>query len=110
MLIVSLVLAVVMVAYVAYRIVTDRPDGAPRHRLYPLSSRPGDPSMPARGDRLGWAVYTLMSLGLLAFTLHIGLEAFSVDTPDAVTHVSGAAIMLGTVLLGAVVVRRWRNR
>ena len=50
-------LCAVLAVYVVYRFVTDRPTDSQRHRLYPLVSRPTDPSFPARGAWIEWAAY-----------------------------------------------------
>jgi len=50
-------LCAVLAGYVIYRFATDKAKDSRRHPLYPLVSRPADPSFPARGSWMEWAAY-----------------------------------------------------
>jgi len=78
-------LCVVLVGYIIYRFMTDRADGSPHHRLYPLISRPTDPAFPVKGAWLMWAAYIcLMAVPasiLVALASEVGLISVSFPGP-----------------------------
>ena len=61
------ILSLVVVGYVVYRILTDRKSGTKQHWLYPLVSNPTDGAFPAKGKYLNWALYFVLSLGMVIF-------------------------------------------
>ncbi len=91
-------LCAVLVGYVIYRFVTDRADGSPQHRLYPLISRPTDRAIPRKGAWLMWAAYLcLMAVPasiLVALASEVGL--ISVTFPGPVALIG---LIVGLVLL-----------
>ena len=91
-------LCAVLVAYVVYRFVTDRSKGSQRHPLYPLVSRPTDPSFPAQGAWIQWAAYICLLavpcglLGALASDMDIISAPWS-------GMIAGLGLLLGLLFL-----------
>ncbi|UAW97373.1 hypothetical protein KEM63_11145 [Halopseudomonas nanhaiensis] len=91
------VLCLVLVAYVIYRILTDRPSGATRHPLYPLVSNPGDGMMPGKEPVLlaGYVSLVLALIGLLA-VLYLDVVH---RNSTVISSVSGGLWVLGLLLI-----------
>jgi hypothetical protein len=86
-------LCAVLVGYVIYRFVTDRPNDSQRHPLYPLVSRPTDPTFPAPGAWMRWAAY----ICLLAVPCGV-LGALATDMNLIAAPWSGMIAGLGLLL------------
>ena len=69
--IIWMLLAVLMVGYVTFRIVTDRRSDEKRHILYPLVSNSTDGMFPDRRNIVGWIAYILLLVGMIGFVAAI---------------------------------------
>jgi hypothetical protein len=98
-----LVLCLVLVAYVAYRFISDRPDSSPQHPMYPLVSKPTDRSLPKSGAWLEWVAYGCLLLGLAGLLVVLASESGLVPRPQHVVAIAGTGAIIGAVLL--VIVR-----
>ena len=63
------ILSLVIIGYVAYRILTDRKSGEKQHSLYPIISNKTDGIFPARGKYLSWAWYLFLLSSLVVFII-----------------------------------------
>lgn len=90
------VLALILVAYVTYRIATDRPGSNKYHILYPLVSNPTDPALPT--NKLTLFCYLFMLAGIAGVILQIIHETgiFTI-TPLALISLQ-ACIPIGVIL------------
>lgn len=93
------ILAAVLVAYVAYRFITDRRSDSKNHPLYPFTSNSSDGIFP-RGGRLGKLAYLIILLGLLGFVGIIYVEATNQAAPSYLVNFVGISIMVGIGMLG----------
>lgn len=93
------VLCLVLVAYVVYRILTDRPSGATRHPLYPLVSNSGDGMIPKK-EPLLLAGYVSLVLALIGLLAELYLDVVNKDS-TIVSNVTGGLWVLGLVLIAA---------
>lgn len=64
-------LAVVLLGYVTFRLITDRCSDENRHFLYPLVSNPTDGMFPARRNIVDWIAYILLLVGMVGFVATI---------------------------------------
>ena len=91
-------LCAVLIGYVSYRFLTDRAKESSRHPLFPLVSRPTDPTFPPHGAWLEWLSYvSLMAVpcGLLgALASEMGL----ISAPWSGT-IAGVGLLLGISFL-----------
>lgn len=94
------ILAFVMVAYVTYRLMTDRRSGSKRHPLFPFTSNSSDGFFPDKGDYLGWVAYLLILIGLLGFAGIIYIAATNQTAPIYLINFTGISIMVGVGVLG----------
>lgn len=92
-------LVAVIVAYVAYRLVTDRRSEENRHPLYPMVSNPSDGMFPDKGDHLSWCGYGLVTLGLAGFIGIIFIEPTESSAP-VLSSFTGISIISGLGLIG----------
>lgn len=93
--------------YVIYRILTDRDRGGSSHALYPLFSRPTDPTFPDRGNILGWVAYSLLLLGICGFVVGLYLEVSGRGGSQPLNAATGVALVGGIALMALA---RFRNR
>lgn len=104
-----LLLAIVIVVYVVYRLLTDyRSPNPKRHPLYPLVSAKGDPLFPPKGDYFTWILYSAWVLALLALGLSAILQAIGRAIPGFLNVAASALLLTAIGLLGLCLV--WRNR
>ena len=94
------ILAIVMVAYVAYRLMSDRWSGSKRHPLFPFTSNSSDGFFPDKGDYLGWVAYLVILMGLLGFVGIIYIVATNQTAPIYLINFAGISIMVGVGVLG----------
>jgi len=100
------VLCLVLVGYVAYRLMTDKSNGSARHRLYPLVSNAHDPAVPPRGAWLEWLAYVCLMLALSGMLVQLGAESGLLPSSAHVVSIAGPALLIGLVLLAVAVARR----
>jgi len=93
------VLCLVLVAYVAYRFMSDKHDGSPQHPLYPFVSKATDRTLPKSGAWLEWAAYGCLLLGLAGLLIVLASESGLMPRPQHVTAIAGAGAIIGVVLL-----------
>lgn len=92
-------LAAVLVAYVAYRFITDRRSDSKTHSLYPFASNPSDGVFP-KGGYLGRAAYLIILFGLLGFVGIIYVEVTNQAAPSYLVNFVGISIVVGIGMLG----------
>lgn len=100
----------IVVIYVAYRLLTDRPRGDKRHALYPLVSRPSDPAFPGRRDILGWIAYLLLLLGVIGFLVGIYIEVRMGEISASVNALTGMGLLGGIALMAIACFRNRHKR
>lgn len=101
LLIVWLLLAVVLVIYVVYRILSDgRSSSAKKHSLYPLVSADGDLMFPPKGDYFTWTLYLSWVLALLAVGVCALFQAFDHPVPGYMAIAVNAVFLAAVGLLG----------
>jgi hypothetical protein len=93
-------MAMVIIAYVVYRLMTDRRSGGKRHALYPLASNPSDGMFPEKGDYLSWGGYGLLTIGLVGFIGLIFTETTDQAIPTILGNFTGITILIGLGLIG----------
>jgi hypothetical protein len=91
-------LCAVLIGYVAYRFVTDRGDGSPRHRFYPLVSRSTDPTVPPKGAWLLWAAYVCLLAVPASIVVALASEVGWISAPFS-GGLALAGLALGLSLL-----------
>ena len=99
------VLGVVVVSYVAYRLLTDRQSNNDRHPLYPFVSRAGDGMFPRGTEKNLWVAYLFLGIGFLAFLGVIATEVFDVRSFGWLVHVAGFCIFVGAIFMGFTVLK-----
>ena len=90
------ILGLILIAYVVYRFATDKADSNKRHILYPLISKPTDPTLPT--SKLALLCYLFMLAGISGVILQLINETgvFSITTL-ALTSLQ-ACIPIGVIL------------
>ena len=99
------VLCLVLIGYVAYRLMTDKADGSSKHAFYPLVSKATDRSLPRASAYLEWAAYACLLLGLAGLLVVLASESGLMARPQHVVDVAGPAALLGVVFLAIARVR-----
>ena len=98
------VLAFIVIAYVIYRFVTDKPTGNKQHPLYPLVSNPSDPTIPT--SKLALFCYLFILAGISGILLQLIHETGAISiTPLALTSLQ-ACIPIGVILFIILKVKR----
>jgi len=92
------VLCAVLAGYVIYRFATDQAKDSRRHPLYPLVSRPTDPSFPARGAWMEWAAYVSFLAVPLGVLGSLASELDLISTPWS-GMIAGCGLLLGLFFL-----------
>ena len=93
------VLCLVLVGYVAYRLITDKADGSAQHPMYPLVSKATDGNLPPARAYLEWAACACLLLGLAGLLVVLASESGLMARPQHVIDIAGPAALLGVVLL-----------
>lgn len=98
----------VVLAYVIYRLVTDRRNDSKQNALYPLVSNRSDGMFPQKDDVLGWVGYLLMVLGMVGFVGIVYIETTGESAAGYLVNFVGVSIVAGLLLLGlSKLKKRW---
>lgn len=65
---------------------------------YPISSKPGDKMLPAKGDTMGWIAYILMCVGILPFLAYIGSLIIGRELPFIIPMAGLTVFYLGVAI------------
>ena len=99
-------LILVIVAYVIYRLATDRRGNVERHPLYPLVSRSSDGMFPSKSEPRAWFTYIAVASGYGMFLGLLAFELFNLKPPALLIAIFGPAIMVGIGLLAVGLLKR----
>ena len=97
------VLALILIAYVIYRITTDKHESNKQHALYPFVSNSGDPALPT--NKLALLCYLFIVAGIAGVLLQLAHETGVLTiTPLALTSLQ-ACIPIGVMLFFIIKVK-----
>ena len=90
------VLGIILIAYVVYRIVTDKHGNHKQHALYPLVSNPTDPTLPT--NKLALFSYLFMLAGISGVLLQLINDTGLVQIKSIALTSLQACIPIGLIL------------
>ena len=100
--------AFVIIAYVIYRVATDKPAKNKRNPLYPLTSYSGDPAIPK--SKLMFLSYVFILVGLSGVLLQLSNEMGITNIAQPVLTFLQTCFLIGVILLIAVKVKCHLNQ
>jgi len=100
------VLIAAVVAYVLYRVVSDKADGSAPHAHYPLVSKATDGMFPAKGAWLQWFAYIALLIGVTGFTILVFSGKEPGEIPQPIFQIIGLSVLIGGVGLVVAKLRR----
>jgi hypothetical protein len=100
------VLIAAVVAYVLYRVLSDKADGSAPHPQYPLVSKATDRMFPPKGAWLQWTAYIALLIGVSGFTILVFSGKDPREIPPLVFQIIALSILIGGSVLVATKLRR----